>query len=58
MNTKEEVEKKENPLNETNLTDLPVSEEQANSTKGGGENYHGQIEIISYSFGVSQGGSR
>ena len=57
MNTKEEVEKKENPLNETNLTDLPISEEQAKSTKGG-ENYHGQIEIISYSFGVTQSGSR
>ena len=57
MNTKEEVEKKENPLNETNLTDLPISQEQANSTKGG-DGFHGEIHIESFSFGVSQGSSR
>jgi len=54
MNTKE---KKENPQNETNLTDLPISEEQADSTKGG-DSFKGEIHVESYSFGVTQSGSR
>ena len=57
MNTKEEVAKKENRQNETNLTDLPISEEQADSTKGG-DGFKGEIHIESFSFGVTQSGGR
>ena len=58
MNTKEEIEKTENKLNETNLNDLPISEEQANSTTGGGERYDDCIQVLSFNFGVTQSGSR
>ena len=57
MNTKEEAEKKRNPQNESNLTDLPISEEQADSTKGG-DGFKGEIHIESFSFGVTQSGTR
>ena len=44
------------------LIDLPLADEQADETKGGGEtkdsrDFSGQIQVLSWSWGVTQTGS-
>lgn len=47
MNLEEEVEKKEEKLNESSLTDLPIADEQADSTKGG-KGLNGNLQISTF----------
>lgn len=56
MKVTDEVKKEESKLNESSLTDLPVADEQAGSTKGG-EGYEKQIHIESFSWGATNSGS-
>ena len=55
MTVKEEVKKEDLKLNEQRLTDLPVSEEQADATKGGHEKW---IEITNFSLTSTEPGKR
>ena len=51
MNTKEAGETLEKTTNESSLSDLPVADEQAGSTKGGAGDRKA-FEIKDFSFGV------
>ena len=55
MKPKDEVEQKETKLNETNLTDLPTADEEADSTKGG-KGSNGNLQISQFYYGATQPG--
>jgi len=55
MKAQEKIRNDEINLQADSLTDLPVTDEQADETKGG---HRDEIEVSSFSWGVQQSGTK
>jgi len=53
MKAQEKIRNDEINLQADTLTDLPVTDEQADEAKGGDGGRAGEIEVLSWSFGSS-----